>query len=235
MLQVQHAIQLTNDLIRHFPGRPLVGMDSEGKRPIAKVQLAIYNSVYILDVSTASGEQELDTFLQAICRAKGIIALDRDLQEGAPPEEQDAFLLRNVRNHLEVVDLYDELTRNGWMPEDSYAYEPVCGSRTHLQPQPPHFPAHMPRDDTPQLRRVGKCPVWSASLTMMLDAVAPTRYFYIKPKGIYWVDAQQKQDGRSRWEQRRVPDEMLVYAATDAIITRNILKAVRSRTELHTF
>ena len=70
---------------------------------------------------------------------------------------------------------------------------------------------------------------------MMLDAVAPTRYFYIKPKGIYWVDAQQKQDGRSRWEQRRVPDEMLVYAATDAIITRNILKAVRSRTELHTF
>ena len=78
-------------------------MDSEGKRPIAKVQLAIYNSVYILDVSTASGEQELDKFLQAICRAKGIIALDRDLQEGAPPEEQDAFLLRNVRNHLEVV------------------------------------------------------------------------------------------------------------------------------------
>ena len=70
---------------------------------------------------------------------------------------------------------------------------------------------------------------------MMLDAVAPTRYFYIKPKGIYWVDAQQKQDGRSRWEQRRVPDEMLVYAATDAIITRNILKAVRSSTELHTF
>ena len=28
---------------------------------------------------------------------------------------------------------------------------------------------------------------------------------------------------------------MLVYAATDAIITRNILKAVRSSTELHTF
>ena len=143
--------QLTNDLIRHFPGRPLVGMDSEGKRPIAKVQLAIYNSVYILDVSTASGEQELDTFLQAISRAKGIIALDRDLQEGAPPEEQDAFLLRNVRNHLEVVDLHDELTRNGWMPEDSYAYETVSGSRAHLQPQPPHFPAHMPREDTPQL------------------------------------------------------------------------------------
>ena len=69
---------------------------------------------------------------------------------------------------------------------------------------------------------------------MMLDAVAPTRYFYVKPKGIYWVDAQQKQDGRSRWEQRRVPDEMLVYAATDAIITRNILKAVRSNNALHT-
>eukprot|EP00966_Prymnesium_polylepis_P009805 226100-Prymnesium_polylepis.1 len=44
-----------------------------------------------------------------------------------------------VRNHLEVVDLYVELTRNRWMPEDSYAYEPVSRSRP---------------DDTPQLRRV---------------------------------------------------------------------------------
>jgi hypothetical protein len=69
---------------------------------------------------------------------------------------------------------------------------------------------------------------------MMLDATAPTRYFYIKPKGIYWADAEQKQNGHSRWEQRRVPDEMLVYAATDAIITRNILKAIHSRAELST-
>ena len=211
--------QLTKDLVRYFPGRPMVGMDSEGKSPIAKVQLAIYSSVYILDVSTARGQQDLDKFLQAICCAKGIIALDRDLHEGAPHEEQDAFLLRNVRSQLEVVDLYVELTRNRWMPEDSYAYEPVSGSRP---------------DDPPQLRRVGNRPVWSASLIMMLDAVAPTRYFYVKPKGIYWVDAKQDQNGRSRWEQRCVPDEMLVYAATDAIITRNILKAVRSSNELHT-
>ena len=64
---------------------------------------------------------------------------------------------------------------------------------------------------------------------MLLDAVAPTLYFYIKPKGIYWTDAEQKQSGRSRWEQRRVPDEILVYAATDAIMARNILKAIYSR------
>eukprot|EP00966_Prymnesium_polylepis_P121956 2818879-Prymnesium_polylepis.1 len=27
---------------------------------------------------------------------------------------------------------------------------------------------------------------------MMLDAVAPTRYFYIKPKGIYWTGRRAK-------------------------------------------
>ena len=211
--------QLTKDLIRYFPDRPLVGMDSEGKNPIVKVQLAIYNSVYILDVSTDRGQQDLDRFLRAICCAKGIIALDRDLREDAPPEGQDAFLLRNVRDQLEVVDLYVELTQNGWMPENTYAYRPVSGSRPEEQPQ---------------LRKVGKKPVWSASLIMMLDAVAPTKYFYVKPKGIYWVDAKQEQSGHSRWEQRCVPDELLVYAATDAIITRNILKAVRSNNAQHT-
>jgi hypothetical protein len=54
--------QLTKTWIRYFPDRPMVGMDSEGKNPIAKVQLAIYNSVYILDVSTARGQQDLDSF-----------------------------------------------------------------------------------------------------------------------------------------------------------------------------
>eukprot|EP00966_Prymnesium_polylepis_P037103 861241-Prymnesium_polylepis.1 len=100
------------DFIRHFPGRPLVGMDSEGKGPIAKVQLAIYScttlSIYILDVSTASGKHNFNKFLDAIRHAEGIIALERDFNNGSPPEEQDAFLLRDMRPHLTVIDLYAE-------------------------------------------------------------------------------------------------------------------------------
>eukprot|EP00966_Prymnesium_polylepis_P211723 4903339-Prymnesium_polylepis.1 len=56
-------LQLTTDLERHFPAKPLVGMDTEGKRPIKKVQLCIYNSVNIFDVSTAEGEQDFNSFL----------------------------------------------------------------------------------------------------------------------------------------------------------------------------
>ena len=212
-------LQLTKDLERHFPAKPLVGMDTEGKRPISKVQLCIYSSVYIFDVSTWEGEQDFIDFLDVIRVAEGIIALDRDFDNGAPADEQDAYLLRHRRPFLNVVDLYAELTRNRWLPEDSYLVEAATGG-----------------DGRPFLRKRREAPIWSPSLQMMLDAVAPTRYFYVKPgTGIFYDDAAQESSGRSRWDQKHLPDELLVYAATDAVMTRNILKAIHSKEEPSTF
>lgn len=212
-------VQLTKDLGQHFPAKPLVGMDTEGKRPIMKVQLCIYCSVYIFDVSTAEGEQDFNSFLDVIRVAEGIIALDRDVNNGAPADEQDAYLLRHKRPFLNVVDLYAELTRNRWMPEDSYWVEVATGG-----------------NGQPFLRKRREAPIWSPSLQMMLDAVAPTRYFYVKPgTGIFYDDAAQKDSGQSRWNQKHLQDELLVYAATDAVMTRNILKAIYSKEEPSTF
>ena len=205
---------LTKDLRDNFPNRPFVGMDTEGKDPIAKVGFQIYNTTYILGTVTEYDRQVLNDFLDIIIQIEGILVLDRD--DGGQDPAGDAFILGDRRQRLSIVNLYAELTRDGrYMPEDAY-------------------PLHV---EGAEIRRTRSFPVWSHSLIHMLDAAAPTRYFYVKPKGIHHISARQEMRSRSkdrggvasgisRWTQRRVPDEMLVYLATDAVVIRNIALSI---------